>query len=62
MAYPQRASLARHPVQWRRHTLAVLLFGNPFLKCLRVVWRSSGGEAAIVEAKFERALTNLFFQ
>src|SRR3989442_58782 len=27
MASPQRASFARHPVQWRRHTLAVLLFG-----------------------------------
>ena len=27
MASPQRASFARNPVQWRRHTLAVLLFG-----------------------------------
>jgi chlorite dismutase len=44
-----------------RH-FAVLLFVDPILKFARVVRRSRSGEAAIVEAKFECALANLFFQ
>src|SRR5277367_4965623 len=43
-----------------RH-FTVFIFGEPVLKLLRACGRSSAGETAVVEAQFQRALSDFFF-